>query len=399
MKTFFLSCVAVAAAAGVSSQAFAANIAETAIKAGQFNTLVAALKAGDLVDTLTQPGPFTVFAPTDEAFANLPEGTVESLLKPENQSKLAGILTYHVVPGRVAAADVTQLTGATTVNGQRIDIQVSDRSVMVDQATVTATDIVCDNGIIHVIDAVLLPADKNLPETASASGTFSTLLAAAQAAGLAKAIGANDTFTVFAPTDEAFAKLPEGTVSSLLKPENKSQLADILKYHVVSGRVYSDAALKAGTAKTLEGSSIRIAVKDSVAMVNDSRLVTTDIDASNGVIHVVDSVLMPPKPAQPHSSVSQTSQSSVSHSVSPRQQLHNAVAQGVPLFNAGHHAACADIYEQALTNLMHSTDRPEWRHKMQMVVSSAGHQSNPASRAWTLRHGIDEMVALMSHSR
>jgi uncharacterized surface protein with fasciclin (FAS1) repeats len=131
------------------------SIVETAVGAGKFNTLVTAVKAADLVETLSGPGPFTVFAPTDDAFAALPAGTVESLL--QNKDKLQAILTYHVVAGKVMAADVVNLKSAKTVNGQEITIMVKDETVMVDNAKVVMTDIECTNGVIHVIDAVILP--------------------------------------------------------------------------------------------------------------------------------------------------------------------------------------------------------------------------------------------------
>ena len=147
----------------VASQAVAGDygkkkdIVDTAVAAGQFETLAAALGAADLVDTLKGDGPFTVFAPTDEAFAKLPEGTVENLLKPENRDQLIAILTYHVVPGSVKAADVVKLDEAATVNGQSVAITVADGGVRVDNANVIATDIAASNGVIHVIDTVILP--------------------------------------------------------------------------------------------------------------------------------------------------------------------------------------------------------------------------------------------------
>jgi uncharacterized surface protein with fasciclin (FAS1) repeats len=134
-----------------------ADIVATAVGAGQFNTLAAALTAAGLVETLQGEGPFTVFAPTDEAFAKLPEGTVEELLKPENRDQLTAILTYHVVAGKVYAADVVNLSAATTVNGSDITIVATDAGVTVDAANVIATDIAASNGVIHVIDAVILP--------------------------------------------------------------------------------------------------------------------------------------------------------------------------------------------------------------------------------------------------
>ncbi len=143
----------------------AKDIVETAMGAEGFETLVAAVKAAGLVETLQGEGPFTVFAPTDEAFAKLPEGTVAELIKPENKEKLVAILTYHVVAGKVMAADVVKLDAAETVQGQEVSIEVKDGKVMIDGATVVKTDIPCKNGVIHVIDTVILPkakeADKN----------------------------------------------------------------------------------------------------------------------------------------------------------------------------------------------------------------------------------------------
>ena len=133
------------------------DIVDTAVAAGNFETLAAALTAADLVDTLKGEGPFTVFAPTDAAFSKLPAGTVESLLQPENLDQLVAVLTYHVVPGSVKAEQVVTMTQATSVNGQAIDISLSGATVMVDNATVTATDILASNGVIHVIDNVILP--------------------------------------------------------------------------------------------------------------------------------------------------------------------------------------------------------------------------------------------------
>ena len=142
---------------GCKEMAEQKDVVDTAVGAGDFNTLVTAIKAAGLVETLKGKGPFTVFAPTDEAFAKLPAGTVENLLKPENKQKLASILTYHVVPGKVMASEVVKLADAKTVNGQSLTITVEGEMVMVDSAKVVKTDIECSNGVIHVIDAVVLP--------------------------------------------------------------------------------------------------------------------------------------------------------------------------------------------------------------------------------------------------
>lgn len=273
------------------------DIVATAVGAGSFKTLVAAVQAAGLVETLQGPGPFTVFAPTDEAFAKLPKDTLESLLKPENKDQLTAILTYHVVAGQVLAADVVKLDAAGTVNGQRVKIATKD-VVRVNQANVVKTDIACKNGVIHVIDEVLLPSADNLAVTATKAGKFKTLLAAAQAAGLVEPLTGKDALTVFAPTDEAFAKLPAGTVESLLKPENKEKLAAILKLHIVAGRVYSGDLLAKKEVPSLQGEHMKAVVTSGKATVNGAGLVATDIDASNGVIHIIDTVILPAAPAK-----------------------------------------------------------------------------------------------------
>ena len=163
MKFQIVSVVAATVAAigltfsSVDTRAAQKDIVETAVNAGQFKTLAAALGAAKLVTPLTGSGPVPVFAPTDAAFAKLPAGTVENLLKPENKDQLVAILTYHVVPGRVMAADVVKLKEAKTVNGKMLDIETKGDSVMVNDARVTATDIGASNGVIHVIDTVILP--------------------------------------------------------------------------------------------------------------------------------------------------------------------------------------------------------------------------------------------------
>jgi uncharacterized surface protein with fasciclin (FAS1) repeats len=274
------------------------DLVDTAVGAGSFQTLAAALTAADLIAPLKGAGPFTVFAPSDEAFAKLPAGTVETLLKPENKAQLAAVLTYHVVPGKVMAADVVKLKGAKSLNGQRIDIAVAGGGVQVDGARVVTADIACTNGVIHVIDSVILPAADTIPATAVKAGTFNTLIAAVKAAGLADVLGSEGPFTVFAPTDDAFAKLPAGTVESLLKPENRDKLVGLLKFHVVAGRIYSEDALSARTAQTLQGGKLHVTPTAGGASINGVNLVATDIDAVNGVIHVIDGVLMPPAPHQ-----------------------------------------------------------------------------------------------------
>ena len=278
----------------------AKDIVDTAVAAGEFSTLAAALQAGELVDTLRSEGPFTVFAPTDEAFASLPEGTLDDLLKPENKEQLVSILTYHVVPGKVDSAAVASLTMAETVNGAKIAIDAGAGGVKINDATVTTADIVCSNGIIHVIDAVILPpsnesapAHDGEPLAVEGVGSFKTLFAAIDAAGLKETLAKDGPFTIFAPTDEAFAALPEGTVESLLKPENKEQLVSILTYHVVAGEVPSGKVVELTSAQTVNGAEVTIEVAEGGVRVNDAAILKTDVPCEVGLIHAIDKVLMP----------------------------------------------------------------------------------------------------------
>lgn len=287
------TCGAKPARAALVSNVADKTIVETAVENGSFSTLASLLGSAELVDALSGEGPFTVFAPTDDAFAKLPKETVEMVTKPENKALLQEILKYHVVAGSVDAAAAMKLTSATTLNGQRAGISIEEGAVMIGGAKVTVTDITCSNGVIHVIDTVMMPETRNVVEVAAEAKTFSTLIAAAKAAGLVEALTAGGPITVFAPTDEAFAALPEGTVAELLKPENKDRLAAVLKYHVVAGRVFADQAAKLTTAPTLNGKELAIAITERSAKVGEANITATDIQAANGVIHVIDAVMIP----------------------------------------------------------------------------------------------------------
>lgn len=290
-------------AATARNTAPTADIVDTAVSAGQFKTLVAAVQAAGLVETLKGPGPFTVFAPNDDAFAKLPDGTVATLLKPENKDQLVALLTYHVVPGRVTSDQLAgQTTEATTVEGRKVAIDGTD-GVKVNSSTVIAADIAATNGVIHVIDSVLTPSDapgaktglgeQDIVDTAVAAGSFKTLVAAVQAAGLVDTLKGEGPFTVFAPTDAAFARLKRGTVQKWLKPENKELLTQVLTYHVVPGLVTSDQlAGQQLQADTVNGRKLAVDGRNGVK-VNRSTVTAADVPASNGVIHVIDRVLLP----------------------------------------------------------------------------------------------------------
>ena len=264
------------------------DIVDTAVGAGNFGTLVSAVQAAGLVDALKGEGPYTVFAPSDEAFAKLPEGTVAALLK--DIPTLRSILLYHVVPGNVMAKDVIKFDSAETLFGQTLTVETGE-GVKVAGVNVVVTDIETSNGVIHVIDEVMMP--KNIVEVAVGAGSFDTLVTAVKAAELAGTLSGSGAFTVFAPTDEAFANVDADTISSLLEPENKNQLQSVLTYHVVPGRISAKDLSEMKEISTLQGQTLSLKAKDGGVSIDGARVIQADIPALNGLIHVIDAVVLP----------------------------------------------------------------------------------------------------------
>ena len=265
------------------------DIVETAVANGSFKSLTAAAKAAGLVKALQGDGPFTVFAPSDAAFAKLQA-------KPD-RAALQRILKFHVIPGRVTASALLSMNRAQSLNGQRLEFRLDGGRLRVNGATVTNADIECSNGVIHVIDSVLLPEERTLVEIAASNESFSTLVAAIKAAGLAEALSGDGPFTVLAPTNAAFAKLPRGVVADLLKPENKQKLIQILKYHVIAGRASAAEAIVLRKAKTLLGKEVNFDYSGGRLRVQGANVVLADLFGRNGLIHAIDTVLLPPDAA------------------------------------------------------------------------------------------------------
>ena len=269
------------------------DIPTNAQNTGAHDALVAALSHAGLVSALQADGPFTVFAPTDDAFAaaGIDLSTFDT---DEENATLSDILLYHVVSGAVASSDVTDGMSAEALNGDDLAFTVSDGSVMVNDATVTSADVMASNGIIHVIDKVLMPpADLgDIPTVAQGTGIHTSLVAAVVQAELLTTLQGDGPFTVFAPTDDAFAAAGID-LAALDNEEGKATLTDILLYHVVSGAVPSSAVTDGMSAAAVNGDDLSFAVGEGV-MVNDANVVLADVPASNGVIHVIDKVLMPP---------------------------------------------------------------------------------------------------------
>ena len=299
-----------AAVPGVQAQE-AQDIVDIAASNEDFSTLVAAVQAAGLVDALKGEGPFTVFAPTNAAFAALPDGALDALVA-DPTGDLTQILLYHVLSGQVMAADVTDGLEATTLQGGAVTFTVADGAVKINDANIVVTDIQASNGVIHVIDAVIVPpAPESTPEAtpepaaeapagdivdiAASNEDFSTLVAAVQAAGLVEALKGEGPFTVFAPTNAAFAALPDGALDALVA-DPAGDLTQILLYHVLSGKVMAADVTDGLEATTLQGGAVTFTVADGAVKINDANIVVTDIEATNGVIHVIDAVIVPPAP-------------------------------------------------------------------------------------------------------
>lgn len=272
------------------------SIVDIAMADGRFNTLVAAVTEAGLADTLADDGPFTVFAPTDEAFASalaLMGVSAEDFLA--DKEALTKILLYHVVPGKIMAADVMGLESATTLAGFDLSFNTEMGVRINDASNVVIADIEAGNGVIHVIDNVLFPPN-HLAGILVDSGIFNTLLAALDETGLTATLAEDGPFTIFAPTDEAFAASLDAlglTVDDLLA--DPAALTDILLYHVVPGEVTAADVAGLRSVKTLNGASISIEVIDGQVVLNGGQATVSnpDLIGSNGVIHMISGVLLP----------------------------------------------------------------------------------------------------------
>jgi len=243
--------------------------------------------------------------PTNEAFGALPEGTLDSLLKPENKDQLVDILTYHVLPAQVLSTDLKFFQRVATVEGKNVHVVRTNKGVYVGPSikelkSVVGADNLASNGVAHIIDGVLLPpssalADSkpNIVELAQSVDDLSTLVAAVVAGDLAETLSSPGPFTVFAPTNEAFGALPAGTLDTLLKPENKDQLVDILTYHVLPAQVLSTDLKPKQVVKTVEGKELLVSIYKGDVYANKAKVVGADNLASNGVAHIIDGVLLP----------------------------------------------------------------------------------------------------------
>jgi uncharacterized surface protein with fasciclin (FAS1) repeats len=283
----------------LSFVSFAQNsVVDIIVNSADHDTLEAAVIAAELADDLSGPGPFTVFAPTDAAFASLPSGTIETLLT-DPTGTLAQILLYHVVAGQALSATLSDGQTITTLLGEDITVTIGMNGVMINNATVVVADITATNGVVHVIDAVLLPPapqpTTTVVDVIVNSDVHNTLEAAVVAAGLVETLSGTGPFTVFAPTDAAFAALPAGTVETLLA-DPTGTLTQILLYHVVGAQALSTDLTNGQTVATLQGQNVTVTINAEGVFINNAQVTVADIVTDNGVIHVIDAVLLPQQP-------------------------------------------------------------------------------------------------------
>jgi uncharacterized surface protein with fasciclin (FAS1) repeats len=269
------------------------TVVDIVVSSPDHTTLEAAVIAADLAGTLSGDGPFTVFAPTDAAFAALPEGLLDTLLA-DPSGFLTEILLYHVVGANALSTSLTNGQMIETLNGQKIEVTINDDGVFINGAKVIVADLVAKNGVVHVIDAVLVP--EEIPATVVdiivGSEDHTTLEAAVIAADLAGTLSGDGPFTVFAPTDAAFAALPEGLLDTLLA-DPSGFLTEILLYHVVGANALSTSLTNGQMIETLNGQKIEVTINDDGVFINGAKVIVADLVAKNGVVHVIDAVLVP----------------------------------------------------------------------------------------------------------
>jgi len=290
MKTLFLTLFAFA----TSLQLRAQTVVDIIVNSPNHNTLEAAVIAAGLAGTLSGPGPFTVFAPTDAAFDALPNGVLTELLA-DPSGQLTQILLYHVVGASALSTSLSNGDMIETLQEGDVTVTINGSGVFINNAQVTVADLIATNGVVHVINAVLLPPAESstVVDIIVNSANHNTLEAAVIAAGLAGTLSGVGPFTVFAPTDAAFNALPAG-VLNLLLADPTGLLTDVLLYHVVGGTALSSSLSNGQTITTLLGEDVTVTINGSGVFINDAEVTVADIVADNGVVHVIDAVLSPP---------------------------------------------------------------------------------------------------------
>ncbi len=369
-----------------ADRASAGSLASVATKA-DLTTLLALVKASGI--ELPSGTKVTIFAPTNEAFAKLPKDKVEFLTSAKGKPMLQAILKHHVVGQAVGSASVLDRRRLTALSGQSLDIDPA--SLTIDGARLVATDVAFDGGLVHVIDAVMVPELRSIEEIVAEDARFETLRAAIQAAELGSLLGAQNPgpWTLLAPSNEAFSAIPAESLKALLA--DRPALTAVLGAHVLPTMIRREEMLAQGSARTLPGDgSVRFALESGAITAEGARIELADIEASNGIIHVIDRVLPAP--------VAKTAGDTASMPERARRAaaiLELAIERGVPRFNAGDEASCAALYELAITSVLllgaDSLDEGATAELANALKQGASHE-DAAERAWTYRRAMDRAL-------
>lgn len=371
------------------------TLAAAARSTGQFATFLKLAEAAELATLLEGQQFHTVVAPTDRAFDALPAGTVAALLRPEHRAKLEALVKFHVISGNHSAGALSNRRHISALNGQRLKLDVDGLTLKVAGAPLAMPSIACSNGMLHGVDELLLPVADDLTGVLEVEGQFSTLIQLLKQTGLHDALAdGDDVLTLFAPTDEAFERVPTDLLARLVQPENEQLLKSVLMHHIGEGRLYSQALLSGEAPRSLEGSRLDPAAIAAQSGQGQQLIATTDLEATNGVVHKVNRVLLPPRiETTLLKPVERTAQSP---DAAPRARwqaaLETAVADGKQLYQDGAHAACADRYEETIRQLLQTTDEaelPQARTALLDALTASDRQETSTGRAWVLRRGIN----------
>jgi len=367
------------------------DLASVARNAG-LRKLLALVQAAELSLPKT---PVTILAPTDEAFAAIPEETVAALLKPESRETLRAILKHHVLLGAQPSGELLNRRTLTSAIGQQL--AVDDLAQTIGDAGIVATDVAFDGGLVHVVDKVLMPETRSIAEVAVGSDQLQTLVTAVKAAGLVEQLGAdNGPWTVFAPVDGAFAKLPKGTLEQLLARGNRRALTSILGLHVVPGRIAARDLLAKKKLSTLMGAPIEVQLVERKLQVGGAKVVQADIQAANGVVHLIDTVITEPAGGGDRGTTGRELQPRQPRRVDARadaMRLYEvAINRGAGLWNDGNRVGCAAVYEVAI-NAMISFGRDGLPPAVVELLAESierGGKQQPVNAAWTYRNALDQ---------
>lgn len=378
--------------AAATEPSSAGSLVSVATKAN-LTTLLALVKAAEL--ELPQGARVTIFAPTNAAFAKLPKEQVEFLTSAAGKATLQTILKHHIVAQPLESSAVLERRRLTALSGQSLDIDPA--ALTIDSARLVATDVTFDGGLVHVIDAVMVPELRTIEEVVTAEPRFATLRTAIEAAGLGVQLGKSNPgpWTLLAPSNDAFAAVPADALAALLK--DKGALTAVLAGHVLPTAIHRDEMLSQGSARTLLGDgSVVFALKSGAITVDGAQIEVADIEAVNGVIHIINRVLLTKKTPS-------TTQADLA--VSRAQRIaaifELAIERGVPRFNAGDTASCAALYELAINAAMLVGDdavAAAAKAELTDALSKGAANQDPSERAWIYRRAMDRALEMMTQA-